>query len=792
MKALRLILLMLLFVLTSNAQNNNNGIIKGKIIDQNTKQALPYVNIVITGANTGAVSDTLGLFILKDIQSGQYQLKVSFIGYQTKVVKDIQVVPNKSAYVDIELNIAITTMDAVTVKAFRFENTPLKPISSFSLSREEINRSPGAAGDILRTIGMLPGVQSSGGEFSAIAVRGQGIYNNVYMVDGIPVYSLGHFEGNHTGFNDPNGGRFSILPPRIVQTAEFSAGGFSSEFGRRNAAFLGLTLKEGNPETYSIEGQIDLMGGMLSYDGPSKIHKNTSLFLAARYQNFEQVFKMTGMDNDGVPQYADFIFKSTTKIGKKNKLSIIGMYNINRFDKDIKHLLLQEEITEDHLSDAEENKSVFGLNLRTLTSKNSYWTNILYYRNYDRNYIIGKTDLSEKPDGSLPDESEINYIRDLLNWKKNEQEIGYRSIFTYIFNNKSRLRCGIDFSNLSLNYSRILSQADTSYVFSSSDYRPDETQKFIVSYPQFVNMKFDNNAFNLASYLQYSFFPIKRLHFNVGLRYDYYGFSETHTLSPRLSGSYQINEKNSLNFATGIFYQDNIPDIIADNQEESDLKTEKSIHYILGYKKYFTPNLKLTIEGYYKDFSNLIVREARNTKFFTNNGTGYAYGLDFSIVKRFANKYHGQIGYSYMQSKRDNNNGKDIYDHYYSMPHIFSALISYDINKHWIVSSKFRYFTGKPTDEYIIHRNVHNNDEYMRYSQEIISNNTDRLDNYLSLDLRVDYRYQFNKFALMFFIDIANITDRLNPNYMVLRERTGEVIPKGTKMFPTFGLKFEL
>ena len=193
MKALKLIPLILLFVLNSNAQNNNNGIIKGEIIDQNTKQALPFVNIVVAGTNIGSVSDTSGLFVLKDIQAGIYQLKVSFVGYQTKVVNDIQVVPNKSAYVEIELNKTATTIDAVTVKAFRFENTPLKPISNFSLSREEINRSPGAAGDVLRTIGMLPGVQSSGGEFSAIAVRGQGIYDNIYMVDGIPVYSLTFF-----------------------------------------------------------------------------------------------------------------------------------------------------------------------------------------------------------------------------------------------------------------------------------------------------------------------------------------------------------------------------------------------------------------------------------------------------------------------------------------------------------------------------------------------------------------------------------------------------------------------
>ncbi|WP_315815371.1 hypothetical protein [Paraflavitalea speifideaquila] len=56
---------------------------------------------------------------------------------------------------------------------------------------------------------------SSGGQYSAIAVRGQGTSDNLFIADDIPLFQVSHLEieGFNTGFNDPNGGRFSIFAP---------------------------------------------------------------------------------------------------------------------------------------------------------------------------------------------------------------------------------------------------------------------------------------------------------------------------------------------------------------------------------------------------------------------------------------------------------------------------------------------------------------------------------------------------------------------------------------------------
>lgn len=114
---------------------------------------------------------------------------------------------------EIELLEAVPNLNGVVVRSFKGENNPLAPVSAYSYSREEIFRNPDVQGDIMRVLSSLPGVVSSGAQFSVIAARGQGTQDNVYMVDDIPMFNLSHLEaeGFNSGFNDPNGGRFSIL-----------------------------------------------------------------------------------------------------------------------------------------------------------------------------------------------------------------------------------------------------------------------------------------------------------------------------------------------------------------------------------------------------------------------------------------------------------------------------------------------------------------------------------------------------------------------------------------------------
>lgn len=787
---LKYILLLPLFLLiTFGFSQTRTGNIKGKILDKTDQRPFVGTTAYIESLQMGSVTDSTGLFVIADVPEGVYSVKISFIGYQEKTIDDILVVPGKTSFFETSIAEAPTMLKDIEIKTFRYENDLQSPVSSFSFSREEIFRNPGAAGDIFRAIGMLPGVQSSGGEFSAIAVRGQGTTDNVYMVDDIPLNEVGHLEGSDNGFNDPQGGRFSIFSPRVIQNANFQAGGFSAQYGRKSSAYLGLEIKEGSKENYSADAQFDLLGFTVNAEGP--LGRNTGVFASARYQNFKPVLKLIKQEKEGYPAYSDFLIKTSSELGRNNKLSIIAMYNPEVFTRDVSHVLKDEKLQDDFLADTRQDKGLIGANLKTLVGSRSVLKTIAYYRFKSAEYNYGRAFVDFKADGSLPNQSEVGTEKKILYQQQDESELGSRLIFNHQLNDNSQIIAGLDFSFPQINYERRLSRPDTSYVFGKDDFRQNATNQYIIISPQLVNATYKQHALNNSLYAEYSIRLFKRLNLNFGERYDRNGFTMDKTVSHRLSGSYLINEKNSVNFSTGVFYNDPIYPDIADQSALNRLASERVMQLITGYKLFFTPDLKLTVEGYYKKFNDQVIRPDRGNKQLANQGSGTAYGVDLSLIKRLSKKYFGQVSYSYMQSKRNDSDGLGDYDFLFSQPHILNVLASYKPNVRWVLSGKFRYATGRPTNSYTIHSNIFNDPLFIRYSQEVVGKNEDRLNDFVSADVRVDYRKQFEHFGFVCFLDIANLLDRKNANYNEFFERTGKVAPAGLGVLPSLGIRIE-
>lgn len=770
------------------AQSNDFGNIRGRIEDKDSKRPIIGATIVVTNTTIGVISDTLGYFEILNLKPGVFGITVGYLGYETLQINDINVLEGKTSFREIILQEAINTLGPVEVKAYRYENNRVNPVSSFSFSREEINLNPGSQGDIFRAIGMLPGVSSSGGIYSAISVRGQGVRDNVCMVDDIPLTEVGHLEGN-SFFNDPNGGRFSIFAPRVIDNAQFQGGGFGPEYGRRSASFLGLAIKEGNSENAVIDGQIDLLGITLNYDGPSKILKNTNLFVSARYQNFFGLVNLIGLKDIGLPIYGDLIVKTSTQINPKNKLSFLAMISPESFVRDIDNVYEDKKLNLLYLPDFKRNKTVLGLNLRTLTGKKSYWKNILYYTTYTSDVNVGKAFPIADSLGNLINPI-IPYNASIQTQKYAENKIGYRSLNNISFNNSHKITSGFEIDVLSLRNDRNFNANDTNFVYRPSDvFNPNE--KFQVIYPALVNASFNDASLNISGFVNYSLLIGKRFSLNSGLRYDYTGFSNQHVVSPRLSGSYFLNEKNSINFGYGIYFQDPVYADIADQPIGNRLKMEEVSQYILGYRLYLRPDLKFTIETWYKDFDNLVVTPVTGTVLKNNNGTGWGRGLDVSITKRLIEKFHGMISYSYIEIKRNDHDGLGEYNFAFSQPHQFNLMLSYKVNNRWLFSMRYRYATGRPKDNFIIHTNVLNEVNNFRYSKELIGRNELRLPDFSSLDIRANYNFRFKTANLTIFIDIVNVMNRQIANSESFNYLRGQNYFDGLAIFPTGGLKFE-
>ena len=186
---LRNLLLTIGIVLAANlvAFPQATGTLQGKVIDKNTKEELPFVNIVLEVdgyQEGGSSSDINGKYVIKPITPGKYDIRASFVGYKDVLVRGIQINANQTRFFDVEMVLSAEQLDEVVIIDYI---VPLidkdKTVSGGTVTQEEIQKMPNrSVGAIAATIG---GVFSRDGE--AGNIRGARSGDTRYYIDGIPV-----------------------------------------------------------------------------------------------------------------------------------------------------------------------------------------------------------------------------------------------------------------------------------------------------------------------------------------------------------------------------------------------------------------------------------------------------------------------------------------------------------------------------------------------------------------------------------------------------------------------------
>jgi hypothetical protein len=637
-----IILTILTILLTSiTLLSQETGTITGKVISKDNKQPLPGATVRLLETSLGTSTDAEGKFTFHSIPEQIYRLQVNYVGYTSWIETDVRVVRRKTTLVkDIELTPTSIQSEDVVVTMGAFKEDKLLPVSGFTYSREEIIRTPGAGSDVFRAIETLPGVAGSTGEFSAFAVRGGNPKENIILIDGIPFDRTSHFDEDKQDAVD-QGGRYSIFAPGLVEEAQFQAGGFSARYGGKDASVLNLSLKEGNSQTPTANAYLDLLGGEVNYNGPSYFHEKTSVLVSARYIDFLPVFKLMGELIDGHPRFADLIIKTTTDVSPNHKISVLGIYSPEKADRNISDLYTVKDLRETSLEHNDVKSTLVGINWRWLTSSSNYLQSTFYATRAKVDQQYGRI-YPDPINGHMPTSSEV-YHRDCIYQQYNDDiQVGLKSMFTHQWSSKSTTSLGIEVNRRRFDYSLTQNGMDTSYIFDANDYRPNVSQYFLIHDPEETNSRYKSTTNSYAVFAEHShsFGPLT---LNPGVRFERDDITKTSTVSPRLSGTYHLNDRTSLNAAGGIYYQQPNMKIIAASSPISSLRSERAYHSILGITRYIGDDLKFTTEVYYKVFDRLIVQPDRTSPFATNRGDGWARGIDLCLVKRFTGTVYGQI-----------------------------------------------------------------------------------------------------------------------------------------------------
>ncbi len=742
-------------------QDVPQGIIKGRVIDSETKAPLPGVSVLIAAPAMGANADVDGNFTIKNVPVGNYTLKFSCIGYDPLSKTDIIVKPKRITFVNAELNVSPLQMNDVVVTNRYFSRMEDQPTSSINFSSEEIRRAPGSAGDVSRIIMGLPSIAKVNDQVNSLIVRGGSPMENAFYIDNIEIPNINHYPTQGS-----SGGPIGLLNVDFIQDVEFSSGGFSSAYGDRLSSVMELSFREGNRD--ELDGQLDMAFAGFGFTGEGPIANGKGSWLFSARRSFLDLL-VDAIGTGVAPEYSDYQGKLVYDPTPNDKLTLLGVMGIDYigFDKD-------QAVEDGNITYGKSDiiEGVSGVNWRHL------W-NAKGYSNTSVSYIATK---------SVADHYEARTDLNLIDNNSLEYAVQLRNVNFYRFNPSNQLEFGVDGKIVGADYDNFISEYTDALGNTTPENRIDKRI----------------SSQKVGAFASYTWKPFDRLSLTPGARFDYFAYNENSHVSPRFSVSYKISEKTSINGAAGIYYQ-NLPLIILSQREENkDLKDPVAYHYILGINHLLTENTRLTLEVYDKEYDNfpldpttpaLFVLDELSYRYgfffdhatLVDNGKAYSRGVELTIQKKLAADFYGLVSGSYFRSRYQDLNGvwKDrVFDNRYT----FSAEGGYKPNNKWEFSLRWIYAGGAPYTPFDIAASEAINRGVFDGSKI----NEVRYSDYHSLNIRFDRRFNFKGSNLIFYFSVWNAYNQKNvASYYWNEIENKKDTTNQWGFLPIFGLEYE-
>ncbi len=513
----------LILFLLSLSLHSQTVRVYGSVKNALNNEPIPFANVVIDGTSKGTTTDIDGNFELLEIEPGLYNFKCSYIGFNTDLKAEIQLTPNKNLRLDFALTENAQIIDEVQVTANTFNKTEESPTSLRTINASEILRSPGGNRDISKVIANLPGVSSSPSFRNDIVIRGGAPNENRFFLDGVEIPNINHFATQGS-----SGGPVGILNVNFIREVDFYSGAFPANRGNALSSVMELKQIEGSDEDFSASFMVGSSDAGLTINTP--LSEKSSLLLSARRSYLQFLFK--ALQLPFLPTYNDIQLKYTFKPNPKNQFNVIGLAAIDNFTLnpeanegiDDPQKLAQNEYTLNNLPVNEQwNYTLGGTWKRFFDNSNLF---VVMSRSHLNNTAVKYEDYADLSSPKI-----IDY---------ESQEIENKSRIEYNFReNNIKFNVGLNLEDATyLNSTqRILTSGDSIYT------KLVETDLHFIKYGAFAQLS--------KTYL------VDRLVTSIGFRIDGNSFTENTTtpnFSPRLSLSYNLSGKSSLNANLGRYY----------------------------------------------------------------------------------------------------------------------------------------------------------------------------------------------------------------------------------------------
>ncbi len=567
----------------------------------------------------------------------------------------------------------VTIQEVVFQKKGKPKITDLTSIEISSKEAQQVASLSGGVEGLLKT---LPSVNSNAELSSQYMVRGGNYDENLIYINDIEIYRPFLIR------NSLQEG-LSTINPDMVQSINFSAGGFEAKYGDKMSSSLNIYYRQ--PTKFEVSGEASLIGARLSTGFASKNKKLSALF-SGRYRNTNLVLNTLNEDTDFNPQYMDLQSYINYKINDKWAVSFIGYWSKNDYEmipkaKDVEFGTLQMPLKLTVFYNGKEDdkyKNMMGTASINFKPNKKWSINLdnFAYQNREREYysiasgyLLQTFDpITGAPVTSYDVGGQIDHARNDLLVKTYGAQL--KGKFSPDLN--TDFEVGLKFEKEDLKDLTNEWQLVDSIGYSSPrDYTIPGTLD-----PSDLRLRYHISGQNhiqptrMSGYAQYSkkfYWNENRVFVNAGVRASHWDFNDETIISPRaqiaLKPDWDIDMLFKL--SGGIYYQAPFYKEIKDvnGTFNPNIKSQRSIQLILGndfeFKMADRP-FKLTTEAYYKKMDHLIPYYLDNVRIRysgENNAEGYAYGLDTRLFGEFVPGVDSWISASYARVY-ENINGK--------------------------------------------------------------------------------------------------------------------------------------
>lgn len=536
---------------------------------------------------------------------------------------------------------------------------------------------------------------------------------------------------------------------------KLSSSAFDARYGNALSSVFEFKQKRGNENR--LQGNIRLSATELAatFDGPLSKDGSTTFLASARRSYLQVLFKL--IDLPIRPNFWDFQYKVNHRIDKKTTLTLLGVGAIDEFS-----FAAPKKATPEKLYALNSNPGINQWNYTVGAAIKRLINNGFWNLSISRNDFNNSAEKYENNLGPVKGVQTLNYTsretENKLRFDVNKNRAGWK----YSFGLQAEW---VNYTNQTFQIIRPAIKDNAGVLI-----QPAVTFQYATS----LQMAKWGGFFQTGK----RFFE-NRLGINLGVRTDMNSFTTSgrdpiKTFSPRLSLSYVLADKFTLNASVGTYYKLTPYTALGFKNDAGAYVNQasdylRSTHYVAGIEYLPSDATRFTFETFYKRYAQVAVNvkdgislsnlgadfNVLGNEPITTTGTGRSYGFEFFAQQKLTKRFFGIFSYTYFNSQYTNRAGTLIPSSWDNR-HLVSIIMGYKFNRNWELGLKFRYQGGVPNTPYDEAASRLN---FLTLGSGILDYsklNSQRLQAFNASDIRIDKKWNYKRATLDLYLDITN------------------------------------